>query len=147
MHLCKHGFPIPPMCKTVILEPIKFDSEEDEHEFKPKWQKIHRYLKECGMALKNITTYDKMLSELEMTHDDYIKAVQTLPVRPKLFLKCRVCQISISNYMKNCLHFWHANHDIHSVLDSHAMMQYTLSMQQKCRNMFSIIMDHVCQEA
>ena len=31
---CKHGFPKPPMCKTMILEPIRFDSQEVEDQYK-----------------------------------------------------------------------------------------------------------------
>ena len=45
----------------------------------------YRYLKVCGMALDDTTTYEEMLSELDMTHDDYIKAVLTSIVRPNYF--------------------------------------------------------------
>ena len=37
---CKHSFPKPPLCKTMILEPIKFDSQEVEDQYKSKWCKI-----------------------------------------------------------------------------------------------------------
>ena len=37
---CKHDFPKPPMCKTMILEPIKSDSQEVEDQYKSKWCKI-----------------------------------------------------------------------------------------------------------
>ena len=36
----KHGFPKPPMCKIMILEPIKFDSQDIEDQYKSKWCKI-----------------------------------------------------------------------------------------------------------
>ena len=39
------------------------------------------------MALDLETTSDEMLIELEMTEDEYIKAVRTSLVRPKLVLK------------------------------------------------------------
>ena len=39
------------------------------------------------MAFENTTTYEEMLSELDVTHDEYIKVVQCSIVRPKLFLK------------------------------------------------------------
>ena len=82
------SFPKPPMCKTMILEPIKFDSQELEDQYKSKWCKIEQYFMECGTAFENITTYEEMLSELDMIHDEYIKAVECSIVRPKLFLKC-----------------------------------------------------------
>ena len=76
------------------------------------------------MELENTTTYEEMLSELDMTHDEYTKAVQYSIVRPKLFLKQRVCEIKINNYMRNLLQLWRANHDIQSVIDPYAMIEY-----------------------
>ena len=37
------------------------------------------------MALDNTTTYEEMLSELDMAHDECIKAVKTSIVRPNYF--------------------------------------------------------------
>ena len=68
-------YPKPSMCDTMILEAIKFDSQQVKDQYKSKWCKIEWYLRECGMALANTTTYEKMLSELDMPHDEYIKAV------------------------------------------------------------------------
>ena len=146
-HQCKCGFPKPPMCKMMILEPLQFETEDEELQFKSKWHKIQKYLTECGMTLDNITTDDKMLSELDMTHDNYIKAVWTSIVRPKLFLKHRLCEIRINAYMKNCLHFWWANHNIQPVLDPYATIQYILSYVTKIQNSLSNIMDCACREA
>ena len=39
------------------------------------------------MALDLETTFDEMLIELEMTENEYIKAVRISLVRPKCFLK------------------------------------------------------------
>ena len=78
------------------------------------------------MALDIITTYEEMLSFLQMTHEEYIKAVQTSIVRPKLFLKQKLCEIRLNNYMKNCLQFWWANHDIQPAIEPYGMVQYVL---------------------
>ena len=39
------------MSKTVILEPIDFESETEENKFKAKWRKIHKYLNQYGLGL------------------------------------------------------------------------------------------------
>ena len=36
---CRFSFPIPPMSKTVILEPIDFESEAEKNKFKAKMEK------------------------------------------------------------------------------------------------------------
>ena len=48
-HKCRSSFPIPPMSKTVILEPIDFESEAEENKFKmlgkeSGWQPRQRQL-------------------------------------------------------------------------------------------------------
>ena len=73
--ICKYGFPVPPMNKSRVLEPIQLDSKE-EAIFKEKWCKIQKYLKKLGMGLDVTTTFEEMLSELNITNDEYIKAVQ-----------------------------------------------------------------------
>ena len=122
-HKCRFSFPVPPMSSTVILEPIECQSTEEEIDLKQKWRKIKRHLNQYGMALDLKTTFDEMLTELEMTEDEYIKAVRTSLVRPKFFLKRRPCEIRINNYMKRCLQFWRANHDIQPSLSPYAMVE------------------------
>ena len=108
----------------MTLEAIKFYSQEVEDQYKSKWCKIEWYLRDCGMALENTTTSEEMLTELDMTHNEYIKAVWCSIVRQKLFLKQRVCEIWINNSMKNLLQFWRANHDIQPVIDPYAIIEY-----------------------
>ena len=75
------------MSNTRILEPIECQSVEEEIDLKQKWRKIKRHLNQYSMGLDLETTFDEMLIELEMTEDEYIKAVRTSIVRPKLLLK------------------------------------------------------------
>ena len=75
------------MSSTLILEPIEYQSAEEEIDLKQKWRKIKRHLNQYGMALDLEITFDEMLIELEMTEDEYTKAVRISLVRPKLFLK------------------------------------------------------------
>ena len=119
---CRFSFPIPPMSKTVILEPIDFESEAEENKFKAKWRKMHKHLNHYGLGLK-------------------------IKVRSKLFLKCRPCEIGVNNYIKHCLELWRENHDIQPSLSSYAMIQYMLSYVTKTKKGMSAIMDRACREA
>ena len=100
------------MSKTVILKPIGLKSEAEENTFKAKWRKIYKHLNQFGFAFEIKITYDELLVELAMSQEKYVSAVRTSLVRPKLFLKSRPCEIIVNNYMKHCLEFWRANHDI-----------------------------------
>ena len=121
------------MSNTRILEPVECQSVEEEIDFKQKWRKIKRHLNQYGMALDLETTFDEMLIELEMTEDEYIKAVRTSLVRPKLVLKQRPCEIRINNYMKQCLQFWRVNHNIQPSLTPYAMVEYMLAYVTKAQ--------------
>ena len=74
------------MPKTLLLEPVECETEEEVMDLKQKWKKIHRFLSDYGMALDLETGYDEMLVELEMT-EEYIRAVSITLVRPKIFLR------------------------------------------------------------
>ena len=144
---CRFGFPVPPMPCTLILEPLEFESDIDQLLYKNKWNKIQKHLKDYGMALDIDISFHEMLLELEMTEDDYIKAIQSSLIRPKLFLKRDPCEIRINNYMRNCLHFWRANHDIQLCISPYAMVQYMLSYVTKAQKGMSVVMDKACKEA
>ena len=53
--------------------------------FKAKWRKIHKHLNQYGLALEVEITFDEFMVELEMSQEEYITAVRTSLVRPKLF--------------------------------------------------------------
>ena len=146
-HTCRFSFPIPPMQKTIILEPIVYESEQQEIDLKQKWRKIKRLLNQYGIALELQTTLDEMLTQLDMSEEEYVKAVRTSLVRPKPFLKHRPCEIRINNYMKHCLQFWRANHDIQPSLTPYAMVEYMLAYVTKSQKGMSAIMEKACKEA
>ena len=75
------------MPKTVILEPIDFESEDAKNEFKEKWRHIHKQLNQYGLALDITTSFDELLLELDMSQEDYITAVRTSLVRTQTFLE------------------------------------------------------------
>ena len=75
------------MPKNFLLESIECETEEEIMDLKQKWKKIHKHLSDNAMALDLETSYDQMLTELEMTEEEYINAVRITLVRPKIFLR------------------------------------------------------------
>ena len=76
----------------------------------------------------NVTvTYVDMVTQLQMSEQCYIKATRTYVIRPKLYLKGKPSEIRVNNYMKHCLEFWCAYHDVQPTLDPYAVAQYMLS--------------------
>ena len=134
------------MRKTIILEPIECESKEEIY-LKQKLRKIKRLLNEYGIGFELQITFDDMLTQLDMSEQEYIKAIRTSLVRPKIFLKRRPCEIRINNYMKHCLQFWRANHDIQPSLTPYAMVEYMLSYVTKSQKGMSAIMEKACKEA
>ena len=135
------------MPETLILEPIDFESIEEETIYKNSWNKIQHFLKEYGMGLEIKKSFDEMLLDLDISLEEYYKSIQSSLSRPKLFLKREPCEIRINNYMRNCLEFWRANHDIQLCLSPYAMVQYMLSYVTKAQKGMSVIMDKACKEA
>ena len=135
------------MQKTIILEAVEYESEQEEIDLKQKWRKIKRLLNQYGIALELQTTLDEMLTQLDMSEEEYVKAVRTSLVRPKPSLKHRPCEIRINSYMKHYLQFWRANHDIQPSLTPYAMVEYMLAYVTKSQKGMSAIMEKACKEA
>ena len=53
----------------------------------------------------------------------------------------------MNNYMKNCLQFWRANHDIQPSIEPYGMVKYILSYVTKGQKGMSIVMEKACREA
>ena len=74
-----------------------------------------------------------------MSQEKYTRAVRVSLIRPKLFLKCRPCEIRVNNCMKHCLELRRPNHHIQPSLSPYAMIQYMLSYITKTQERMSAI--------
>ena len=79
--ICRFGFPIPPMPRTVILEPY------DGHE-RDKYEKLYIKIKTTldDMKAGSDFTLEEFLTSIDCSFEDYIKAVKTSVTGPKVFL-------------------------------------------------------------
>ena len=138
--ICRFGYPIPPMNKTKLLEPYEGDNRE-------KYEKLYTKIQDELNSKNKHDSLDECLTKLEMTEEDYIKAVTTSIKRPKVFLKRKLSEIRINPYMKNLLGAWKANHDIQFVVDPYACAVYITDYISKSAKGMSSLMYNACKEA
>ena len=144
---CRFGFPQPPMPRTVILQPFSKDDDEAEETTKQNWKKIKKLLDEFKLGEEVTMSFDEMIEQLNLNFEEYIAAVQTTIVRTKIFFEQRPCEIRVNNYMRNCFHFWRANHDIQPSIEPYGMVKYILSYVTKGQKGMSAVMEKACREA
>ena len=138
--ICRFGYPIPPMSNTKLLEPYEGDNRE-------KYEKLYTKIQAELNSKHKHDSLDECLTELEMTEEDYIKAVTTSIKGPKVFLKRKLSEIRINPYMKNLLGAWKANHDIQFVVDPYACAVYITDYISKSAKGMSSLMHNACKEA
>ena len=91
-------------------------------------------------------SFDDFLKEINVTEEQYIKAIQYSLKRDTLFLKRSPAQIRINNYNVNILKAWRANMDIQFVLDPYACAVYILSYITKGQRGMSGLLEKSCKE-
>ena len=137
---CRFGIPFPPMRQTCIVQPFAGDNRSDSEE----------HYKKVQNALKNLEedmSFDEFLSSIDLSQDDYMKAVQTSIKSEKIFLKRKPIENRINPYIKDMLDVWKANHDIQYVLDAYACAMYIVSYINKSSKGMSSLMAEACKEA
>ena len=144
---CRFGFPKPLMDKSCVLQTFTCEEQEDNDRGKELWIHVKRLLNSYGLGTEKTDTFEAMLEQLNMSHDDYILAVHSTIVRPQFYPKCHPCEIRINNYMCNCLHIWRVNHDIQPCLSPYAMIEYILNCVTKGQKGMSTQMEKACKHA
>jgi macrodomain Ter protein organizer (MatP/YcbG family) len=143
--ICRFGFPLPPMKKTVILEPLDECVEKHKSMYKEIQEKINSL-----HELDNIEdlTFEEFLSDiLHMTEEDYIKCVRSSLSGAKVFLQRKPYEVRVNPYMKVVLPAWKANHDLQFVLDPYACAMYIVSYISKSQKGMSALLDQAAKEA
>ena len=98
-------------------------------------------------TLERDVSFEDFLKELDLSEDEYVKAVQTSVKTEKIFLKRKAVENRINPYMKDLLGVWKANHDVQYVLDAYACAMYIVSYINKSAKGMSTLMAEACKEA
>lgn len=140
--LCRFGFPIPPICDTVLLE--SYDGNDKE-----KYKKLYETIKIELDEMKDGSNLllEEFLNKMGCTYEEYILAVRTSLKSPKILLKRSLQEIRVNPYMKSRIHAWKANHDIQFVLDAYACASYITDYITKTQKGMSTLLHNACNEA
>ena len=140
--VCRFGFPLPPLRKTVLLEPLDLDVDKYKKKYDKIQDKMNSY--KDGMNF----SFEQFLTKVaEMSEEEYIKCIRSSISGPKVFLKRQPSEIRINLYNEHLLCAWNANIDLQYVLDPYACAMYIVSYISKSQRGMSALLDRACKEA
>ena len=145
--ICRFNFPLPPIPRTMILEPLS-ETDLDENAadiLKKALERIQSLLN--SINADETMTFVEFLQKLDLTEQQYIKAIRFSLKRSNLLLKRSPSEIRINCYNPHLLKAWQANMDIQFVLDPYACAVYILSYITKGQRGMSELLRKACEEA
>ena len=146
-NVCRFNFPLAPMPRTMILEPLsETDLEEKEAD------KLKNDLGQIRSLLDSLKADETMnfvefLGKLDLSEKQYLKTIRFSLEHSTLLLKRSPAEIRINCYNPNLLKAWQANMDIQFVLDPYAYAVYILSYITKGQRRMSKLLRKACEEA
>ena len=145
--ICRFNFPLPPMPRTMILEPLS-ETDLDENvadALKEALGRIRSLLN--SINADETMSFVEFLKKLDLSEQQYIKAIRLSLKHSTLLLKRSPSEIRINCYNPHLLKAWRANMDIQFVLDPYACAVYILSYITKGQREMSKLLRKACEEA
>jgi len=134
------------MRETTILYPLVTDIAQSQRGlYEDTWKNIKQRLND--MKKGQDITFNELLSNLNITEDIYICAIQSSLNTPTVFLKRNPNELRINNYNPACLSAWRANMDVQFVLDVYACAVYIADYTSKSQRGMSDLLRQACVEA
>ena len=131
----------------MILEPLsETDLDENIADILKKALKRVRSLLDCIKADETMS-FVEFLEKLDLSEQQYIKAIRLSLKHNTLLLKRSPAEIRINCYNRHLLKAWQANMDIQFVLDPYACAVYILSYITKGQRGMSKLLRKACEEA
>lgn len=112
---------------------------------KDTWKAIKIHLDEM-MEGEDIS-FDQLLSDLDVTEENYLLAVRSSINAATVFLTRSPNELRVNNYNPACLQAWRANMDIQYVLDVYACAVYIVDYISKAQKGMSELLREACTEA
>ena len=145
--VCRFNFPLLPMPRTMILEPLS-DTDLDKNVA----DMLNKALGRIRSLLNSINAHDNItfvefLDKLALSEQQYIKAIRLSLKHCTMLLKQSPAEIRINCYNPHLLRAWEANMDIQFVLDPYACAVYILSYINKGQRGMSKLLRKACEEA
>ena len=138
--ICRFNFPLPPMPRTMILEPLN-----ERALLKKNYETISELLD--NLKYDEEMNFEEFLQKLGFTEQQYIMAIRYSLKRDTLLLKRTPSEIRINSYNSELLKTWQANMDIQYILDPYACAVYILSYISKGQRGMSKLLRKASEEA
>ena len=140
--ICRFGFPLPPLPRTMLLYPL----EENVDNYKKKNTEL---LKAMNEYKDNVDmTFEEFLENIaKMDFEDYIKCIRSSLKAPKIFLKRKTKDMRINLFNEGILLAWKANLDIQIVLEPYGCASYIVGYISKSQRGMSAQLDAAAKEA
>ncbi|XP_061190534.1 uncharacterized protein LOC133198460 [Saccostrea echinata] len=140
--VCRFGFPLPPLPKTMLLEPLDVDIEHYRKTYSDIQRKMNDYKDGCSLDYESL-----LQTVVQMCENEYIKCIRASLKGPKMFLKRSPSEMRVNYYNPSVLKAWNANLDIQFALDPYACATYIVSYISKSQRGISAMLEKASQEA
>ena len=140
--ICRFGFPLPPLPRTMLLYPL----EENVDKYKKKNTELMKAMNEYKDNVD--MTFEEFLENIaKMDFEDYIKCIRSSLKAPKVFLKRKTKDMRINLFNEGILCAWKANLDIQIVLEPYGCASYIVGYISKSQRGMSAQLDAAAKEA
>ncbi|MCG8076810.1 MAG: AAA family ATPase [Candidatus Thiodiazotropha taylori] len=140
--ICRFGFPLPPLPRTMLLHPL----QEEVDEYKRKYTELQKTMNEYKDNSE--ITFDEFLENIvKMNFDDYIKCIKSSLNTAKVFLKRKPKEMRVNLFNKQILYAWKANLDIQIILEPYGCATYVVGYISKSQRGMSAQLDAAAKEA
>ena len=143
---CRFGAPWPPLDATQILYPLETEQLKDKEIYSKIYTDINKFI-QLKYKEKNYLEFDEILTKLNINYEKYILALRSTINKKKIFLKRKLNEIYINNYMFHLIDVWKANHDIQYVLDPYSCVVYICDYLMKNNKSMSKLLESASKEA
>lgn len=148
---CCFHFPIPPLDRTRILDPLPDDFDGEARKQLSQVadrirDKLHRISKRQDFDSLSMT-FEEFLTDCDLSLDQYILAIRSTLKKATVLLERLPSEIKMNAYNPQLLKLSEANMDIQFVLDAYAAAAYVVSYMMKAQRGISKVMDFACRQA
>ena len=148
--ICKYGFPWPIMNSTIILEPFdkdvsQFEKDDAYDDFIRIRVKLTSVVNRFKLAKIQISL-DELLSDLNISFDQYKHAFRASISKPTVFLKRNCQELMLNSYNKSIFVRHRANMDIQFVTDPYGAATYVAAYMLKSNAAMSTLLQKARKE-
>ena len=139
--VCRFGFPLPPLPRTMLLHPLAEDVEKNKMKYKELQKVMNEYKDTVDM------TFEDFLEKVaKLNFKDYRRCIKCSLNAPKVFFKRKPNEMRINLFNGKIL-AWKANLDIQFVLEPYGCASYIVGYISKSQRGMSAQLDAAAKEA